>query len=383
MKYIDETFIMATYLVTGGCGYLGSRLVGHLIGDGHYVRVLDNLSYGVAMSAIDCIDLRIGNVCCAQTVDTYMEGVDGCFHLADVSESGFDKHNLRDIKITLAGGFNIFSAAAKHKVKVVYISSSAIYGDNADLPLNEQAEACPLTAYAADKRALELHAKVASIMESTPTVGLRLFNVYGERYECEGGSSDAVAQFVECVINNRAIEIFGDGEQVRDYVYVEDAIHFIMSAMAYRSTTAEIFNVCSGEGISINDLVRRIMCMTQILVPTHYRSSRSGDIYGSVGCPKKSEDKLHCKVSITINTGLKKLIDFYSRRKASAGTLPVSTLSIDHNNIAFNTSSAAHGTHHHNTSLEISKPYQNAMLSSNTLDGGAFGDGFRGDHINF
>lgn len=302
---------MAIYLVTGGCGYLGSRLVGHLIDCGHYVRVLDNLSHGVAMSTSDCIELNIGDVCCAKTVDKYMEGVDGCFHLADASEYGLNKNKQHDIKTTLTGGFNIFSAAAKFKVKVVYISSSAVYGDNAELPLTEQAEPCPLTAYAADKRALELHAKVTSIMESISTVGLRIFNVYGERYKTEYPANDVVTTFVKNIINNKTICIYGDGEQMRDYVYIDDAIRFMICAMTYKNDTAELFNVCSGEGVSINELARRVMCIAQSTVATEYKPSRSGDIYGSVGCPKKSLKKLHCKSSVNLNSGLKKLIEFY------------------------------------------------------------------------
>ncbi len=357
---------MAIYLVTGGCGYLGSRLLGYLIGDVHCVRVLDNLSRGVSMSTTDCVDFKIGDVCCAQTVETYMEGVDGCFHLADASESGVSKHNGRDIKTTLAGGFNIFSSAEKYKVKVVYISSSAVYGDNADLPLNEQAEPCPLTVYAADKRALELHAKVASIMESIPTVGLRLFNVYGERYEHEGSGCDVVTKFVECIINNKAIDIYGDGEQIRDYVYVEDAIRFIVSAMVYRNATAEIFNVCSGEGISVNELVKRVMSMTQTLVPACYKSSRSGDIYGSVGCPKKSWDKLHCKTAITLNAGLQRLIDFYLSDEKSMNMISTNYPIVDCNQKGFSTSSVEHGAiESQNNTILFSSASGNGLLDGN------------------
>ena len=302
---------MATYLVTGGCGYLGSRLVGHLMSLGHYVRVLDDLSHGVPMSAADCIELNIGDVCDRQVVERYMLGVDGCFHLADRSELSGNKNNVRDIKATLTGGFNVFSAAVKNKTKVVYISSAAVYGDNAELPLHEQSEPCPLTPYAADKRSLELHAKVVNVMESVPTVGLRLFNVYGEHYPHEPQGGDVISQFIKNILSGQAITIYGDGEQMRDYVYVDDAINFMLAAMEYSSATSEIFNVCSGEGVSVNELARRIMRMTFNVVPSHYLPSRSGDIYGSVGCSKKATQKLLCQTQVSLNEGLKKLIDFY------------------------------------------------------------------------
>jgi UDP-glucose 4-epimerase len=305
---------MAIYLVTGGCGYLGSRLVSHLIDEGHYVRVLDNLSHGIPVSASDCMELNIGDVCNAKTVEQFMLGVDGCFHLADMSEYGFDKNNLRDIKATLTGGFNTFSAAAKTKTKVVYVSSSAVYGDNAELPLSEYAEPCPLTAYAADKRALEIHAKVVSLMDGVQTVGLRLFNVYGERYEHEHQSRDVVTQFIMHALHGKPITIYGDGEQSRDYVHVDDAIRFLTAAMDYSNRTPDIFNVCSGEGITINALAQRIMYLTGAGVEVVHKTSRSGDIYGSVGCPIKAADKLGCSTEISLNKGLSQLVGFYRKQ---------------------------------------------------------------------
>lgn len=305
---------MATYLVTGGCGYLGSRLVGHLIEQGHYVRVLDNLSRGVALSAIDCIDLNIGDVCDLSTVKRFMRGVDGCFHLADFSETKIPAKLARDIKETLAGGFNIFTAAAEEKTKVVYVSSSAVYGDNAEFPLTEASESCPLTVYAADKRSLELHAKVASLNENIPTVGLRLFNLYGERYEHEPEGRDVISTFVRCALEGKPMTIMGHGQQTRDFVYVDDAIKFIIAAMEYRATVPDIFNISSGIGTSVEDVARKIMAITDRQVPMVHLPSRPGDIYGSIGCTRKARQKLGCVTSTSLNEGLKKLVAFYQRQ---------------------------------------------------------------------
>ncbi|BCD98207.1 NAD-dependent epimerase/dehydratase family protein [Marinagarivorans cellulosilyticus] len=315
---------MAIYLVTGGCGYLGSRLVSHLIERGHYVRVLDNLSHGIPVSASDCMELNVGDVCNAKTVEQFMQDVDGCFHLADMSEYGFDKNNFRDIKATLTGGFNVFSAAAKTKTKVVYVSSSAVYGDNAELPLSEYAEPCPLTPYAADKRALEIHAKVASLMEGVQTVGLRLFNVYGERYEHEYQSRDVVTQFIMNALQGKSMTIYGDGEQSRDYVHVDDAVKFLMAAMDYSSRIPDIFNICSGEGVTVNALAQRIMCLANAHVAVNHKTSRSGDIYGSVGCPAKAAEKLNCSTSISLNKGLSQLIAFYRKQLGVEMAQPLS-----------------------------------------------------------
>lgn len=304
---------MAMYLVTGGCGYLGSRLVGHLMSQGHYVRILDNLSRGVSLSKVDCVDLNIGDVCDFKTVEKFMEDVDGCFHLADLSELDLLNHSRRDIKITLTGGFNVFSAAEKSKTKVVYVSSSAIYGDNAALPLCENCEPCPLTPYAADKRALELHAKVASLSEGVPTIGLRLFNLYGERYPHEYIGRDVISEFVQCVLEDRPITIFGHGQQSRDFIHVNDVIPFLTAAMDYQTDIPEVFNICSGRGISISELAQQIMMLANKRVPLRYEPSRAGDIYGSIGCPKKSHTRLECAAQTSLNEGLYQLIKFSSK----------------------------------------------------------------------
>lgn len=303
---------MATYLVTGGCGYLGSRLVGRLMEQGHYVRVLDNLRHGVPISAVDCVELNIGDVCDFDTVKHFMKGVEGCFHLADLSECSIARKATRDINATLTGGFNVFSAAALNKVKVVYVSSSAVYGDNAELPLSEASEPCPLTPYAADKRALELHAKVASMNDRVPTVGLRLFNLYGEHYAHELQGQDVVSTFIQHILANKPIRIFGHGQQTRDFVYADDAIRFITAAMHYTSSVPEIFNICSGQGTSIRALAERIMRLAGQDVPIVHEPSRAGDINGSYGCPRRSREKLACTTQMPLNEGLRKLIDFYS-----------------------------------------------------------------------
>jgi UDP-glucose 4-epimerase len=173
---------MARYLVTGGCGFIGSHLADALVEAGHSVRILDDLSTGKRENAPEAAEIVIGDVADANAVARAMRGVDGAFHLAaiaSVARSNEDWAGTHRVNVT--GTVNVMDAARIAKsgkpVPVVYISSAAVYGDNQDVPLTEAATTRPLTAYGADKLASELHGRVAWEVHRVPTVGFRFFNI--------------------------------------------------------------------------------------------------------------------------------------------------------------------------------------------------------------
>ena len=224
---------MALYLVTGGCGFIGSHLVEDLLNRGHRVRILDDLSTGkrsnlpAGAPSRQC-ELITGDVIDRELVERCFEGVDHCFHLAAVASVQRSNEDWSGThRINLTGAINIFDAARRQRVPVVYASSAAVYGDNADTPLQESAQLRPLTAYGADKLGCELHARVASLVHSVPTTGLRFFNVYGPRQCASSPYSGVISIFADRLTRAEPLVVFGDGEQTRDFIFVKDVVAFL------------------------------------------------------------------------------------------------------------------------------------------------------------
>ncbi len=177
---------MARYVVTAGCGFIGSNLADALVAVGHGVRILDDFSTGKRANVPGIDDIVIGDVSDANVVANAMAGMDGCFHLPAIApvQRSNDEWGLTH-RVNLTGAVNVFDAARNAKpagsVPVVYASSAAVYGDNPAVPLTEDAKKRPLTAYGADKLGCEQHARVTDNVHGVPTTGFRFFNIYGPR----------------------------------------------------------------------------------------------------------------------------------------------------------------------------------------------------------
>ncbi len=249
---------MSTYLVTGGCGFIGSHLADSLLADGHAVRILDDLSTGKRANKPEAATLIEADVADPRAVVRAMEGVDGCFHLAAIaSVERANRDWLGTHRVNLSGTITILEAARGGPIPVVYASSAAIYGDNPALPLAETAAPRPLSAYGADKLGCELHARVAGRVHGIPTTGLRFFNVYGPRQDPLSPYSGVISIFCERLRGGRGVTIFGDGGQTRDFVFVADVVRALRAALRRVSTEAGVFNVCTGRASSVRDLARR------------------------------------------------------------------------------------------------------------------------------
>ena len=303
---------MANYLVTGGCGFIGSHLVDRLIADGHRVLILDDLSTG-KLANIDtdseACKLVVGDVSDTALVKECMHGMDGCFHLAAVSSvQQSNEEWVRTHEVNQLGTINVLEAARARKSPVVYASSAAVYGDNADTPLKERSTGRPLTAYGADKLGSELHATVASLVHGVPTTGLRFFNVYGPRQDPSSPYSGVISIFIDRILDGRELTIYGDGEQTRDFVYVGDVVNFLMSAMQRSGNMPSVYNVCTGESVSINQLAKIIMFLTGRRVDITKLPSRKGDIRISVGSPGHAARMLDVSAGYNLASGLKLLL---------------------------------------------------------------------------
>lgn len=304
---------MARYLVTGGCGFIGSHLVDALIDQGHKVTVLDDLSTGHRKNLNPKAGLIVGDVCDAAVVKEAMRHVDGCFHLAAVASVEMSVREWRRThEINLSATVNVFDAArvndCRGAVPVVYASSAAVYGDNASVPLGEIETVRPLTAYGADKLGCELHGRVASLVHSVPTAGFRFFNVYGPRQDPSSPYSGVISIFVDRIGKDEALMVFGDGEQCRDFVYVLDVVKCLILGMDgmhdQSSARADVFNVCTGKITSINQLARTIAGVMGRKLDLKNAPPRAGDIRLSLGDPSKAARKLDFRAQTELGQGL-------------------------------------------------------------------------------
>jgi UDP-glucose 4-epimerase len=297
------------YLVTGGCGFIGSHLADRLVTLGCHVRILDDLSIGRLANAPAAAELIIGDVADEPTVRRALHEVDGCFHLAAAaSVARCNAEPLATNRTNLAGTLNVLTAAAKGGVPVVYASSAAVYGANPAVPLVEASETQPLSVYAADKLACELHAGAASHLYGVPTVGLRLFNVYGPRQDPSSPYSGVISIFTGRIRDRQELLIFGDGKQTRDFIFVEDVVAAFVAAMAERQPGASICNVCTGESSTILALAELLAELVGGPARIHYAAPRAGDVRVSVGHPGRLADRYGVVAAISLREGLMRLL---------------------------------------------------------------------------
>ncbi|CAN5447412.1 SDR family oxidoreductase [soil metagenome] len=306
---------MKTYLVTGGCGFIGSHLVEALIKEGHEVIVVDNLTTGKRENIPKNVELIIDDIRNQQLLNLLMARVDGCFHLAAVVSTELSNlYWVETNQVNLSGTINIFNAAKRGRmglaVPVVYTSSSAIYGNNTQFPLAETEIPYPLTAYGIDKLGCEFHARIGWQIHGIPTVGLRLFNVYGPRQNINSVYSGVISLFFDKINQEQPITIYGDGEQTRDFIYVEDVVQAFIKSMNNVTQGNRVYNICTQQTTSINQLKDLIGEILHKPVNSIYTQARKGDVYQSIGNPNKARQELGLTVSCSLPQGLQKLADY-------------------------------------------------------------------------
>lgn len=306
---------MSTFLVTGGCGFIGSHLVDALLADGHTVRVLDDLSTGKRSNLDPRAELILGDVGDKTKVREAMNGADGCFHLAAISSVEKSIEDWTGTHATnLTGAINVFDAArtcrGREPAAVVYASSAAVYGDNASMPLTESAAPRPLTAYGADKLGCEQHARVAGLIHHVPTTGFRFFNVYGPRQDPHSPYSGVISIFAARILAGQSITVFGDGKQVRDFIYVSDIVSFLLAGMERASTSAPVYNACTGAATNIIQLARSLASVNGTSVDIKTAAPRTGDIQVSLGDPSRAHAKLCVRANVDLGAGLRETLRF-------------------------------------------------------------------------
>ena len=300
---------MACILVTGGAGFMGSHLVDALLDQGHPVRVLDDLSSGNRENLPRQVEFIYGDVSNSATVEQAFDDVDACFHLAAIaSVARSSREWLRTHQVNLTGTINIFDQArrlrSRREIPVVYASTAAVYGDCGIVPIGEQRPVAPLSAYGADKRACELHARIAGSVHGIPTLGLRFFNLYGPRQDARSPYSGVIAIFAERLARGEPVEIFGDGQQVRDFTYVGDAVSALCRALPAASIGASVFDICTGKGTTVRALAETMADLYRTELVAYHRPARSGEVRVSIGDPRRAAEQLGFRAATALADGL-------------------------------------------------------------------------------
>jgi len=302
---------MATFLVTGGCGFIGSHLAAALRARGDQVCVLDDLSSGSPANLAPGATLMVGDAGSPATLARALQGVEGCFHLAAIASverctqdwAGTHRTNL---SATVA----LLDAARARSLPVVYASSAAVYGDAPAGPIAEETPTTPLSAYGADKLGCEQHARVAGHVHGVPTAGLRFFNVFGPRQDPRSPYSGVISIFCDRLRRGEAIDIFGDGDQTRDFVYVGDVVRALLAALPAASVQAPVLNVCTGRAVSVGGLAQMVGELTGHRPEIRRRPPRAGEIRHSVGSPARARRMLGLPAPLPLREGLRATLDW-------------------------------------------------------------------------
>lgn len=317
-SYINlfEQEIFMKIAITGGAGFIGSHLVNALEKD-HEVLVIDNLRTGYLknIEGSSCTFVNKSVEAPVNELKELLKGCDTIVHLAAlVSVPESMENPLLCIDINTKGTANIIEAGRLAGVsQVILASTSAVYGDNPDLPLKENYLPAPLSPYAVSKLDGEYFLKIYSKAYGMDTCAFRFFNVYGPKQDPGSMYSGVISKFMAAVNEKEDITIFGDGLQERDFVYVGDLVQIIKEAIEKRITG--LYNIATGVPITVKELAERVISLSKVPVKINYKPARSGDIYKSLASIKRLESKFKTGTSTNLAKGLEKTLSWFTESK--------------------------------------------------------------------
>ncbi len=320
---------MNTFLVTGGAGFIGSHLVEALLKQGHTVRILDNLSHGrldnlffldyYPSNQYTWIDGDIRDAsCCAHAV----QGVEYVLHqaaLGSVPKSIEFPLDYHDNNVT--GTLNVLLAARDHGVKrVVQASSSAIYGDSLALPKTESMIPAPLSPYALSKLTCEYYASMMQSVYHFPVVSLRYFNVFGPRQDPNSQYAAVIPKFVTAWLQNSSPVIHSDGEQTRDFTYIDNVVQAnIHACFSDERSAGQAYNIGNGVNTSVNQLATTIQTLLGKEQSPVYESARLGDVRDSLAAIERAQAEIGYDPTVQLAEGLQKTVAWYTQQLQASG----------------------------------------------------------------
>lgn len=304
---------LSKILITGSAGFVGSHLIVKLLKKDYSIVGFDNLSSGKIQNVRRFegqgdFEFKKGDVRDRLAISQAMYGVEAVVHLAaliDVAKSVADPSETHEVNVN--GTLNVLQEAVRQDVRrLVFMSSAAAYGDCKMLPAKEDSELKPLSPYGASKVSGEVYCQAFSRCYNISAIVLRPFNIYGPGNE-RNPYSGVITKFLHSASSNKTATIFGDGEQTRDFIDVADVADAMVLALENGNLKGEVFNICSGEPVSINRLVNLLSRITGRNLKVRHDPSRKGDIKHSYGDPRKAELVLGFKPRIDLEKGLRLL----------------------------------------------------------------------------
>lgn len=309
-------------LVTGGAGFIGSHLVEMLVSEGCKVTVMDNLSSGNYFNLKnieDHISFYEDDIRNQKALNTAIADCEVVFHLAAIVsvpqtiDDPIDAASVNDM-----GTLFIFEAARQHNVnRVVFASSCAVYGDDVRLPKQEDMTPKPQSPYAVQKLTSEYYASVFYELYDLETVALRFFNVYGPRQDPSSPYSGVISIFMTNALQHAPAVIYGDGNQSRDFIYVQDVARANLLAATAPEVSGKVINIGSGSSVNINHLWEAICALTGQNLKPEYAPKRPGDIVKSVAAIDSAKSRLGFEPETSFEKGLKSTFEWYRKRQKS------------------------------------------------------------------
>ncbi len=313
-------------LITGAAGFIGSNLCAHFLGKGYTVRGLDNFATGRKDNLADIADnpkfeFIEGDIRKQEVCSSICDGIDAVLHqaaLGSVPRSIDDPQTTNSVNIT--GFLNMLVAARDANVeRFIYAASSSTYGDLKELPKVEDRIGMPLSPYAVTKYVNELYAHVFASLYGMKVIGLRYFNVFGRHQDPQGAYAAAIPKFIQAFIDHRSPIIHGDGEQTRDFTYIDNVLNANEVALTVEDEGAfnQVYNIAYGERTSVNEIVKKLQHLLSEKdeeigkVEITYGAKREGDVMHSLASVDKARRLLGYDPNTSVIEGLEMAIDWY------------------------------------------------------------------------
>ncbi|HLQ66722.1 MAG TPA: SDR family oxidoreductase [Candidatus Limnocylindrales bacterium] len=313
---------MARYLVTGGAGFIGSHLVERLLRDGHHVRILDNLATGkrenveavrpAGPGRLEWMEEDVRDLAACRRAAA---GVDYVLHQAALGSVPRSVEQPGETTaVNVLGTVNVFQAAREAKARrVVWASSSSVYGDTPTLPKHEAMPLSPRSPYAAGKLAGEEFARVFAGTMDLPTVSLRYFNVFGPRQDPDSQYAAVIPRFIRALVEGKRPTVFGDGEQSRDFTYVENVVQVNLAACEQGPGKGEAVNVACGERYTLNDLLRSLEKLLGVRANPEHLPTRAGDVRHSQAAIDQAVRLFGFAPTVGFDEGLARTVEYFRR----------------------------------------------------------------------
>jgi nucleoside-diphosphate-sugar epimerase len=308
---------MASYLVTGGAGFIGSHLVEELVRRGEHVRVADSFITGKRenLTHVSGVDLIEGDLADFAVAQRAVAGIDYVLHQAAIpSVPRSVQDPITSNRANIDASLNVLVAARDAGVKrVVYAGSSSAYGNTPTLPKVETMATAPLSPYALQKLVAEQYCQMFTRLYGLETVTIRYFNVFGPRQDPSSPYSGVISLFIRALVEGRAPTIYGDGEQTRDFTYVANVVDGVLRACAAPDASGEVINVAVGGRISLNELFSVLKGLTGATVKPIYAGTRAGDVRDSQADIDKARRLLGYQPTVTLEEGLGKTVAWFRK----------------------------------------------------------------------